>query len=149
MKYQLQLEHMSYMIEGGKWFEFSEAGAWADVPKLFSGEAIIYLEHDLLWIGLLLRIGWLDQTPEPFEDFEAELKALPRWEATRYVVVEAPNNFDEDGRILNYALFLYDCRTGQRLLDQHDKPVAGRETEVARLRRGIEQLMRGESFSIW
>ena len=145
MKYQLELGDMFYMIEGGKWYEFSEA--WTDVPKLFAGEAIIYPELDLLWIGLLLSIGWLDQMPEPFEDFEAELKALPRWEATRYVVVVAPNNFDEDGRILNYDLFLHDCRTGQRLLDQHKKPVAGRETEVARLCRGIEQLMRGESFS--
>jgi hypothetical protein len=140
---------MSYVIEEGKWFEFGEAGAWADAPKIFSGEAIIYLEHDLLWVGLALRIGWLDETPEPFLDFAAELKALPRWEATRYVVVEAPNNCDEDGRILNYALFLYDCRTGQRLLDQHHKPVAGRETEVARLCRGIEQLMRGKPFSFW
>ena len=146
----MQLGHMSYMIEGGKWFEFSEAGAWADVPKIFSGEAIIYLEHDLLWIGLGLWIGWLDQTPEPFEDLEAELKALPRWEATRYVVVEAPNNFDKDGRILNYALFLYDCRTGQRLLDPMTlKPVPGRAAEVARLRRGIEQMMRGEHYDFW
>ena len=143
-----------YIITGGEWFT-------ANPPLLFwdakdreenkdkciewNGIAIIYLEHDLLWIGLS------DDKTERFktlQNFEKESSKLPRWEATRYAVIEQVCNFDDerdadgDLRILSYALFPYDCKTGLALVDDNThKPVP------ARLRRGVEQLMRGEHFS--
>jgi hypothetical protein len=149
--YRLQLEGSCaphrYIITGNEWFSAGLGGLfWEEKDEFFeeTGDAIIYPEHNLLWIG------FREEKTERFktlENFEKEFNALPRWEATRYAVVETPNNFDDDGRVLTYALFLYDCRTGEQLIDRYGKPVAGREAEVARLRRGIEPMMRGEHFS--
>jgi hypothetical protein len=152
--YQLQLKgHVldRYIIAGDKYFTIFEPPEWmsSTAIKAISGNAIIYPEHDLLWIS-----GKMERFKNP-ENFEKEINALPRWEATRYAVLEAPNNYDEnpdadgDFRVLDYVLFLHDCRTGESLMDDVDKPIPGRKAEVVRLRRGIEQLMRGESWSLW
>jgi hypothetical protein len=158
--YRLQLG-CPYIIEGDRWITYHSRGVveiggteLVEVePYSYSGIAIIYPEHDLLWLGLSEK----SERPEHFKT-EKEFNALPRWEATRYAVLECPNNYaiENDaegnlriGRILDYALFPFDCRTGQRLIDVMTcEPVPGREAEVARLRRGIEQLMRGESFCL-
>ena len=158
--YRLQLANywkhgkpLRYIITGDEWFKAGLAElVWkkGDKPEFleWTGLAIIYPEHDLLWIGVH---DHKTERFKTFENFKKEFITLPRWEATRYAVVEQVNNFDPDDypRIVDYALFLFDCRTGQRLIDDEypHKPVPGREAEVARLRRGIEQLMRGEAFS--
>ena len=98
---------------------------------------------------------------------------MPRWEATRYAVEEIPVYTSTTEREDSFSLCLYDCRTGERLLEVNyydsktgkklpaspchatwpkhfrsvSEPILGREAEVARLCRGIEQLMRGEAFS--
>ena len=154
--YRLQLDQNwttgRYIITGDEWFtvDLGHPSIRRDKPKFTesSGLAIIYPEHDLLWIGL--HTGKTERF-KTLENFEKEFIALPRWEATRYAVVEAVTNIsavcDADGnygpQILHYGLFLFDCRTGQRI----KKPLAGQAAEVARLRRGIEPMMRGESFS--
>jgi hypothetical protein len=150
--YRLQLEGACacephrYIITGNEWFKAS-VSKWNGKSEFIerTGDAIIYPEHNLLWIG------FREEKTERFktlENFEKEFNALPRWEATRYAVVEAPSNFDDDGRIVSFILFLFDCRTG-KLDEMTSEPVPGRESEVARLRRGIEPMMRGESFDIW
>ena len=131
------------MVHGQGCFAFS--GDKAGIICEETGGAIIYPEHDLLWIG------WADKLPERFktvENFIKEFNALPRWEATRYAVVEeACVRCDDPDAIITFELSLFDCRTGQPLTRDCAKPVPGREAEVARLRRSIEQLMRGEHFS--
>ena len=81
------------------------------------------------------------------EDFRKQFASLPCWEGTRYAIVEGANNAI-DGRILDYGLFLFDCQTAKRLIATVDEPVAGRESEVAQLRSGIEEIMRGEAFAL-
>ena len=115
----------------------------------WTGLAIIYPEHDLLWIS-----SGSDKTErfKTLENFEKEFPSLPRWEATRYVVLEIPDCFDgdpdADGEIcvLDCALLFFDSRTGQKLNDLYGKPVPGREAEVERLRRSIELMTRGEHY---
>ena len=140
--FRLQLKDFPwhYIITGDEWF----IDGWKRLPRHYvefkgTGIATIYPEHDLLWL--------IDGTAEcPLVNFEGELSS---WEATRYAVVECGNNYDEDGRIIDYALLLFDCGTGERLIDaETSEPFTGRAVEVARLRRGIDQLMRGESFSL-
>jgi hypothetical protein len=132
--YRLQLEGawpQRYIVTGNEWF----TACW-------TGVATIYPEHDLLWIGVAE-----DKTQrfKTFENFEKEFSSLPRWEATRYAVVEVPTIWDDDDRVASVLLLLFDCRTGQEL----DKSVPGRAEEAARLRRGIEPMMRGERYDFW
>ena len=167
-----------YIITGGEWFNAHLGLRFLRQEKAKlsenTGLAIIYPEHDLLWISLGSDKCERFKT---LENFEKEFSRLPRWEATRYAVDEVVDNIsaehDADGnygpKFYHYALFLFDCRTGQRLLKEnyydwktgkkltkpprkHDsryafEPVPGREAEVERLRRGIEPMMRGEAFS--
>jgi hypothetical protein len=133
--YRLQLENvcgpLHFIITGDEWF----SPGW-------TGIAAINPEHDLLWIG---RPEDKTQRFKTLENFEKEFSSLPRWKATRYTVAEIPTIWDDDDYVVSVLLLLFDCRTGQEL----DKSVPGRAEEVARLRRGIEQLMRGEHFSFW
>ena len=105
-------------------------------------DRVVVCEQDLLWISQIYPDEEEEETLntiEEFEEFDREFSSLPRSEATRYAVLEGVTTFDLGSyQISGVALFLYDCRTGQRL---HDG------AEVERLRRGIEQLMRGESYS--
>ena len=151
---QFQLEEdwfpARFIITGNEWFSATFAGlVWKKGDEFpfceWTGIAIIYPEDNLLWLGR--REDWSERF-KTLENFEKEFNALPRWEATRYAVKEYVSQCDEDGRILSVDLMLYDCRAEQRLVDDNTrKPVPGREAEVARLRRGIEPMMRGESFS--
>ena len=150
--YRLQLvewgQHLRYIITGNEWFTAENPTCHRGKQiRIFceeTGGAIIYPEHDLLWIG------WGNRLPGRFktvENFEKEFSPLPRWEATRYAVVEwACGLVADHGRNLFFELSLYDCRTGQHLVGDYEKAVPGREAEVERLRRGIEQLMRGEEY---
>ena len=129
-----------YIITGDEWFcaELDELSEFLEG----TGLTTIYPEQDLLWLG------WGEETErfKTLENFEKEFSSLARWEATRYAVLEWYFPID-DGRATSYDLFLFDCRTGQPLTGPDCKPVPGREAEVERLRRGIEPMMRGESFS--
>ena len=134
-----------YIITGNKFFRAGRS-FWNGKFAEHAGVATIYPDDNLLWIDLA------EDTPlERFktaENFEAQSKGLPRWKATRYAVVEGVNNVDPDDHscILDYALLLYDCQTGERLIDVMTlEPVAGRESEVEQLRRSIEPIISGKS----
>jgi hypothetical protein len=160
--YQLQLKdpthYIHYIITDNEWFspwsvqdeideKIGDAIIDTSVAMINTGVAIIYPEHNLLWIGFP---GEKTERFKTLENFEKEFSSLPRWEATRYAVIESPQDYDRDDRIVSVMLFLYDCRTGEHLIDlQHDKPVPRRAAEVARVRRGLEQLMRGETWDLW
>jgi hypothetical protein len=147
--YRLQLECFSYIIMGEQyigWCPLEDAAVYGeDFEDFGSGVAITYPEHDLLWLLSSPR----DEAPECLNTlgkFRREFSSLPRWEATRYVVDESVR-VDSTGRVLDTLLELFDCRTGQNLFGtDNDEPLPGREAEVERLRRGIEQMMRGEHF---
>jgi hypothetical protein len=113
-----------YIITGGEW-----------LARNMTGLAIIYPEHDLLW---LCRSDDDEKTPrfKTLEDFKKEFNALPRWEATRYAIAETAILGGEDGRILGYELFPFDCRTGELLPKQ--------SREYKRLARVAAELTRGE-----
>ena len=143
---------MSYIIAGEQYTEcpLEDAAVYGeDFEDFTSGVAITYPEHDLLWFLSSPR----DEAPEclnTLTKFRREFSSLPRWEATRYVVVENVRVDYAHNPVLGFVLSLFDGRTGEELFDgdiAKPAPVPGREREVARLRRGIEQLMRGESFS--
>jgi hypothetical protein len=121
--YRLQLSAYSYVITGDEWRGLEQTGL-----------AIIYPEHDLLW--LCRSDDEKTQRFKTFEDFEKEFNALPRWEATRYAFAEGAILDGEDGRIIGYELFPFDCRTGKLLPDQ--------SRERRRLARVAAELTRGE-----
>jgi hypothetical protein len=118
MKYQLLLGYKRFIIAGEKWWEY---GAYEKSKLvgcswgLTSGEAVVYPEHNLLWISDWYRDEEGAEPIKTIEDFEAELPSLPRWETTRYAVLEAPCHIDTDDRVFVFGLWLYNCRTGERL----------------------------------
>ena len=99
-----------------------------DKPKFIEsiGNAIIYPEHDLLWISVG---GDKTERFKTLENFEKEFSSLPRWGATQYAVIEVLADifadYDDDGDYgperYHYGLFLFDCRTGQRLVDDRTR----------------------------
>ena len=101
-------EPYPYIITGNEWFK-AWVSEWRGKSEFIesTGNAIIYPEHDLLWIGV-----HEDKTErfKTLEDFEREFSSLPRWEATRYAVLEHVSNYDDerdadgDLRVVSYAL---------------------------------------------
>ena len=114
-----------------------------------SGNAVIFPEHDLLWID---HCGE-KEAPKRFgcpEDFRVEFSKLPRWDKTRWAVVRNANNIDDNGDVLTYALFPFDCRAGKRdIFNPWGKRVSGSANEVAELRWAIEAIWDGKPFEIW
>ena len=51
------------------------------------------------------------------KDFDEMFATLPRWTKTRYAVIYGVNNVDENYRIRSYAAWIFDCETGEKLID--------------------------------
>ena len=127
-----------FIIAGDRWWEGTSA-----LSAGGSGIATIYPEFNLLFLVNL-------DDDKYSGDFEKTFATSPRWTKTRYAVTYVVNNVDENDRIQSYAAWIFDCETGERLIDVMTiEPVAGREHEVAQLKRGIELLTRGEFFSLY
>jgi hypothetical protein len=136
MTYQLELEGYKYIISDGKWL--SAPDSWDGVPPLveYTGNAIIYPEHDLLWLS------FIRERTERFmthKNFENEFKSLPRWQETRYAVIEGTLS------VGGFGLLVCDCRTGWSLTAPASEVA---EADREQVRRSIKQLMRGERYQL-
>ena len=83
--YQIELEGFRFILADNKWLSAPDSPT--GVPPLveYTGDTIIYPEHDLLWLS------FIRERTEQFKtlaNFNKEFDTLPRWETTRYAVLE-------------------------------------------------------------
>jgi hypothetical protein len=134
--YQIELEGFRFILADNKWL--SAPAAPTGVPPLveYTGDTIIYPEHDLLWLS------FIRERTEQFKtlaNFNKEFDVLPRWEATRYAVIEGTLSVGG-----GFGLLVCDCRDGWALTAPASQTT---EAEREQVRRSIAQLMRGANSS--